>query len=222
MDPVEKSQLIACHVPARPNLSRGWDGKGRQYWTLSYRHPGKFGRSDCKERLYLGVLTPLQVIAVKQVIADAWPERRRSRVKMLAMLREKYRVSRKVTEVLARKVGYSFHGYTLRKSRTMKAQEPGPYDALAKNFIALAFANNKAIQTGMQMRQALVEAVENLCLQQERMKDKCWECYIKARSIKARQRYLRSYRRLSREHEMYCYTRDGMHEWLEKEARNAN
>ena len=46
-------------------------GGGRRYWTLSCRNPSKYGPGDCKDRFYLGKLTPLQVLAIREAIPHA-------------------------------------------------------------------------------------------------------------------------------------------------------
>ena len=120
MDPVRIVQLVAGRLPRRPHLGQCRDGKGWEYWSLIHRHPDRHGSGDRKEHIYLGALTPLQQLAIKQVIQTAWAQKRPTRRQKLVALRKRYRSIRRAVDVLALRAGYSMHGLRLRKRKKMK------------------------------------------------------------------------------------------------------
>lgn len=118
MDPVEKVITVLPRLAARPHLVEKRNGAGSRYHVLRrwVRNRGAKGRKD---DIYLGRLTPLQRLAVRQAIRDAG--KRDDRISATRQLRliyaqmKEHRRGRAILSVLAQRAGYRLHGYTLRK-----------------------------------------------------------------------------------------------------------
>jgi hypothetical protein len=123
MDAVEKVVLVLPHLPARPFLVEKRDGCGRRYIELRYRIP-KSGPRDRKAGIYLGRLSPLQRLAIRQAIDEARTHRN-SATQLLRRIyarKRNYRRRKALLSVLAERAGYRLHGYRLRR-RAMIARD---------------------------------------------------------------------------------------------------
>jgi hypothetical protein len=124
MDPVETVVDVLPHLPSRPHLVAKRNGVGRRYHVLRrrVRVSSTRGRND---DIYLGQLTPLQQLAVRQAISDAGERNdwisATQQLRRLAAQKKDYREGRAILSVLAQRAGFTLHGYALRK-KTMTTQ----------------------------------------------------------------------------------------------------
>jgi hypothetical protein len=124
MDPVETVVVVLPHLPSRPHVVEKRNGVGGRYHVLRrwVRRSGTRGRKD---DIYLGQLTPLQRLAVRQAISDAGERNdwisATLQLRRLAAHKKDYREGRAILSVLAQRAGFTLHGYALRK-KTMNTQ----------------------------------------------------------------------------------------------------
>lgn len=169
MDPVEKVITVLPRLAARPHLVEKRNGAGNRYHVLRrwVRSRGAKGRKD---DIYLGRLTPLQRLAVQQVIRDAG--KRDDRINANRHLRliyaqmKEHRRGRAILSVLAQRAGYRLHGYTLRKSMNKTGTErpsnataarPGAMPSAVAMGLIDATTPVASLLEGLKLAQALTE-----------------------------------------------------------------
>lgn len=118
VDPIEKATLVLPRLPFRPCLVEKRDGHGWRYCELRHRLPERGARGRMNG-IYLGRLSPLQKLAVRQAIDDTWAHGQRlsaqRHLRQISIQKRQYRHARKVVSVLAERAGFTLHGYALRK-----------------------------------------------------------------------------------------------------------
>lgn len=136
MSPLENAMSVLPRLPSRPHVVEKRDGPGRRYHELRYWSSGDGSSKGRKHGIYLGRLNPLQKLAVRQAIGEAWaPERNPSanrHLRQIAARKKQHRKARDIVSALARRAGYRLCGYRLQKvkmnARTHNEQIAMPPD----------------------------------------------------------------------------------------------
>ena len=168
MNPVEKTCLVAARLPTRPFLGRKRNGKGFAHHYLRFAKGRGRRCRNAKDSVYLGRLSPLQQLAVKQAIDEAWPSRRNPAVarhwQKTKELRKQYRKARKLVDLLAQRAGYHMHGNTIRRINKMTSIEDRVMDLVKNPEYAGLSADEWAKRAIGDPKQGLLDGLELLQL----------------------------------------------------------